>query len=356
MKRVIFLFLTFISACTPTKHKEQHFWKVYYDLGTAAFYAKNYSEAIAHFHRALRVNSDEPRIWNSLGLAYMEVKEYKKAEESFKKALNVDSQFTEAKMNLGILYMRMKKYNLAIKYLEEAARDELFEKKHIAFYHLAQAYKKLGNFRKYVKSLEKAVAYNPTYVEAQLELAKVYEEAGDYKKAEEIYKSLMRNGYKNNYILYKLAEVYYKAKEYNKAKRIIKELFYNPKLTEEQKEKVNELLDKILIEQQRKIITSERPVKRKKDIYSTELQRRSVENGTERKYYAVQIGAFSNEERAKRFIYELNQKGLKDLTILKIDGIYKVVYGKFNDLEKALEAREDLRKKTGIYGFVVEVK
>ncbi|HID82437.1 MAG TPA: tetratricopeptide repeat protein, partial [Thiotrichales bacterium] len=39
---------------------------------------------------------------------------------------------------------------------------------------------------KYVKSLEKAVAYNPTYVEAQLELAKVYEEAGDYKKAEEI--------------------------------------------------------------------------------------------------------------------------------------------------------------------------
>ncbi|RUM31217.1 MAG: hypothetical protein DSY42_03215 [Aquifex sp.] len=355
MKKVILLLLTFLFACTPAKHKEQRFWKVYYDLGTAAFYAKNYSEAIAHFHRALRVNPDEPRIWNSLGLAYMEVKEYKKAEESFKKALNVDSQFTEAKMNLGILYMRMKKYNLAIKYLKEAARDELFEKKHVAFYHLAQAYKKLGNFGKYVKSLEKAVAYNPTYVDAQLELAKAYEEIGDYKKAEEIYKSLMRNGYKNNYILYKLAEVYYKAKEYNRAKSIIKKLLYNPNLTEEQKEKVKELLSRILIEQQRKIITFERPVKRRKDISSTKLQKGDVESKTERKYYAVQIGAFSNEERAKRLIYELNQKGLKDLIILKVDGIYKVVYGKFNDLEKALKAREEL-KKLNIYGFVVEVK
>lgn len=355
MKRVIFLFLTFISACTPTKHKEQHFWKVYYDLGTAAFYAKNYSEAIAHFHRALRVNPDEPRIWNSLGLAYMEVKEYKKAEESFKKALNVDSQFTEAKMNLGILYMKMKKYNLAIKYLEEAVRDELFEKKHVAFYHLAHTYKKLGNFRKYVKNLEKAVAYNPTYVDAQLELAKAYEETGNFKKAEEIYKSLMRNGYKNNYILYKLAEVYYKAKEYNRAKSIIKKLLYNPNLTEEQKEKVKELLSKILIEQQGKIITFERSVKRREDISSTELQRKGVENRTERKYYAVQIGAFSNEDRAKRLIYELNQRGLKDLIILKVNGIYKVVYGKFNGLEKALKAKEKL-KKLNIYGFVVEVK
>ena len=342
MKKILLPFsLTFILlSCSPKV--EQRYWKVYYDLGTAAFTARNYSEAIANFHKALRVNSNEPRIWNSLGLAYMEAKEYEKAEESFRKALSIKQNYSEAKKNLGVLYYKLGKYKEALKYLQEAAGDEYYEKKHEAFYYLAKVYKAKGDFKNYVKYLEKAVAYNPNFVQAQIELAQAYEEVKRYDEAEKIYKGLILNGFNEPFFKYKLAEVYYKRGDYKRAKDIIKDLLYKENLTPEQKERVKELLTKVLLAQQRKLIIPKMFKYVKKEV-------------RKERYYAVQLGAFSTRERAKKLIEELKNKGLKDLKILPTNGVYKVIYGKFKTPEEASRAKEEV-KKLGIYGFVVEIK
>lgn len=342
MKKVLLLLsLILLLSCFPKV--EQRHWKVYYNLGTAAFAARNYSEAIANFHKALRANPDEPRIWNALGLAYMEAKEYKKAEESFKKALSINPNYSEARKNLGILYYKLGRYEEALKYLQEAANDEYYEKKHEAFYYLAKVYEAKQDLKNYVRYLEKAVAYNPNFVQAQLELAQAYENLGKYEEAEKIYKSLLLNGFNKPFLKYKLAEVYYKKGDYERAREIIKELLYKENLTNEQREKVKELLTKVLLAQQRKLIIPRvhKPIKK--------------EEKKKEKYYAVQLGAFSTKERADKLVQELKSKGLRDLRILPTDGVYKVIYGRFETPEEARRAKEEV-KKLGIYGFVVEIK
>lgn len=353
MKRVLILFLLLsIFSCVPKAvKKEERSWQFYYDLGMSSYQAKNFSEAIANFHKALKINPQEPKIWNALGIAYTEVKEYEKAEKSFKKALKLNPNYSEARMNLGILYMKQKRYDLALQYLKEAAEDELFEKKHIAYYHLAKVYKVLGKNKEYVHYLEKAVNYNPLYLEAQLELARAYKEVGEYEKALNVYKQLLNNGYDDPYILYKMAELYYLMGNYMKARSLIKKLLYNYKLQEEQKQKVKDLLTKVLIAQQKKVISFER-VNEKEHL--TQREEKKEEERNEGNFY-VQIGAFSTKARAEKLVEILKNKGIENLKIIETQGIYKVLHGGFKTPEEARKAKEEL-KKLNIYGFIVELK
>ena len=365
MKRIfIFLIFSFILSCAPTAvKKEEKSWQFYYDLGMSSYQAKNYSEAIANFHRALKINPNEPKIWNALGIAYTEVKEYKKAEESFRKALQLNPNYSEARMNLGILYMKQGKYNRALKYLKEAAKDELFPKKHIAYFNLAKVYKALGMKKEYIYYLEKAVNYNPLYLEAQLELAEAYKEVGEYEKTKKIYRQLINNGYDDPYIIYKLAEVYYLMGDYEKSRELIKKLLYDYKLTEEQKHKVRELLTQVLIAQQRKVISFEnlteeennKPVEKPKKYPEKREEKKEV--GKSEGHFYVQVGAFSTKERAERLIKTLKLKGISEnkLKIIETQGIYKVLYGGFKTPQEAQNAKEEL-KRLNIYGFIVELK
>jgi len=352
MRVLILLLGIILFSCAPKQVQETKDWRYYYDLGLSAYYAKNYSEAVAHFSRALQVNPKEPKVWNALGLTYTEVKEYGKAEEAFKKALQVDPSFSEAKMNLGVLYLKTGRLKEAEKYLKEAVADEFFEKKHEAYYHLAQVYKAKGDLKSYVENLEKAVNYNPLFIKAQFELGEAYEKAGRYDDAERLYKTLISNEMGGTYALYKLAEVYYEKGDYAKARKIIKRLLFREKLDEEQREKVKELLTKILIAQQRKVINFERELEReRRRTKEREEEKKAVQEGR----YAIQIAAFSSEERAKKLVETLEKKGLKPLRIQKVNGIYKVFYGSFETKEEALKERKRL-KKYNVYGFVVELR
>ncbi|NPA32172.1 MAG: tetratricopeptide repeat protein [Aquificae bacterium] len=347
--RFLLLALALILSCASPPKEDRRNWKVYYDLGQAAYLAKNYSEAIANFHKAIRLNPDRPEVWNALGLAYMQVGEYEKARESFLRALSVDPHFTEAKMNLGVLYAKLGNYELALKFLKESAQDELFEKKHVAYLHLANVYKQLGDLENYVKSLQKAVAYNPNFVDAQLQLAQAYEELGRYEKAKEVYESLIAQGYKTNFVLYKLAEVNYKLGRYEEAKRIIRQLLQSERLTEEQRKQVKQLLSKILIEQQRKLVLLSPPKEERKE------ERKERKKVRER-YFAVQVGAFSSKKRAESLAERLRKMGFEDVVVLQADGMYKVLYGKFKSRQEALRKRNELFLRTGYYGFVVEMR
>ena len=367
MRRIVpLIFASLILSCAPTtvKKGEGKSWQFYYDLGMSSYQARNYSEAIANFHKAIKINPQEPKIWNALGIAYMEVKEFEKAENSFKKALQLNPNYSEARMNLGILYMKQGKYDLALQYLQEAANDEFFEKKHIAFYHLAKVYKAIGNKKEYIHFLEKAVNYNPLYLEAQLELAEAYKEVGEYEKAIRIYKQLINNGYDDPYILYRLAEIYYLMGDYQKARSIIKKLLYDYKLTEEQKQRVRDLLTQVLIAQQRKVISFENVNKKqKKELPKEPVKEQRAEKAEKSKEkivekdgpYYVQVGAFSTRERAERLVKTLHIKGLDKLKVIETQGIYKVLYGGFKTPEEARKAKEEL-KKLNIYGFIVELK
>ncbi len=330
-----------LLSCSAKQEKtKEEEWRYLYDLGMSSFYAKNYSEAIAYLYRASKVDPKEPRIWNALGITYMEVGEYRKAEQAFKKALESDPTFTEAKMNLGVLYLRMKDYDRAISYLKEAISDETFDKKHLAFYHLAKVYKEMGNKSAYIENLRKATAYNPLFLDAQLELGSAYMDEKRYDEAEKLYMSLLSNNFKKPEVYLSLTKVYYETGRFDKAKEAVRMVLEDKQASNLHRTQAYEILSKILVEEQRRTIRKRMAIKRKRE---------------EKRKFGIQIAAFSTLRRAEKLVDELKKKGLSDLNIIESSGIYKVIYGRFRSRE---EARKEINrlKRFDIYGFIVEVE
>ncbi len=338
MKVLLLTLSLLLLSCSAKKGDTQEEWRYLYDLGMSSFYAKNYSEAIAYLYRASRVAPEEPKIWNALGVTYMEVEEFGKAEEAFKRVLKLDPDYSEAKMNLGILYFRMKDYRKAISYLKDAVADEMFDKKHIALYHLAKVYKEIGDVESYMEYLRKATAYNPLFLEAQLELGSAYMDAKRYEEAEKLYKTLISNNFKNPEVYLSLAKVYYETGHLDKAKEAVKMVIEDRQANNLQRTQAYEILSRILVEEQRRT-----------------LRGRFPHSHREEGKFGIQIAAFSTRARAETLMEELRKKGLKNLTVVEASGIYKVIYGRFLTRREAQRELEKL-KDHNIYGFIVEVE
>ncbi len=352
MKSLLILLavLVLVSCAPKSTDKSQQEWRYLYDLGMSAYYAKNYSEAIARLYEASKIAPGEPKIWNALGIAYMEVEEYEKARISFLKALEADPHFSEAKMNLGILHLKIKDYRKATTYLLDAVRDEAFEKKHIAFYYLAKTYKELGDWERYIDYLKKATAYNPLFLEAQLELGNAYLESKRYREAEKLYRTLLSNNFKFPEIYLNLARIYYRTGRFAEAKEAIRAVLENKQASNLHRSQAYDLLSKVLVEEQKRLISTRPPTKLSKDIATTEESFQEQEGK-----YAIQIAAFSTSERAQALARKLAGKGLKNIQIIEASGIYKVLYGRFPNRDIAKRELERL-KDMEIYGFIVEVE
>ncbi|AHE96196.1 hypothetical protein THERU_05465 [Thermocrinis ruber] len=383
---ILIWFVFFLSCAPTTKEGQVKDWLYYYDLGMSALSAKNYSEAIANFFIATQKAPNEPKVWNALGIAYMEVFEYEKAESVFKRALEVDKKFTEARLNLGVMYFRKKDYEKALREIRTALADEAFPHKHIAFYYLARIYKALDNQNLYLENLRKATAYNPTFFEAQLELANAYEEMGDYRSALDVYRNLLNNGINTPQIELSMARLLFYTEDYENAKLFIKRLIENKQADASQKAKAYELLNQILVKEQERLISrktastqkerekpkveekiqelppKEEPISKEKLTNQTEPEMIKPERKTENKpaeaqkerVFRIQLGAFSSEESAKAWKEKIEKElGIKDLMIVEQLGIYRVLYGSFKSRAEA-EAQIERLRNYNLYGFIVQ--
>ncbi len=379
LKIYFILLLAITYSCTPFSNKDvEAQWRYYYDLGMSAYYSKNFSEATANLHKAARVKENEPTIWNALGQVYMEVGEWEKAENSLKKALEIDKDFTDARLNLGILYLRTKRYKEAKEYLQRSIEDETFEKKHIAYFYMAKLKRELDDKDSYLKNLKKATAYNPMFIEAQMELGSAYMEIREYEKAEKVYISLLNNNFKYPVVYLSLARVYIDMAKYDLAKEMIRAVFENKQTNELQRKEAYDLLSKILVvEQQQKMGIKkakevERKIKERKEVKVKkkktkgviikrgeikEAKRKKVSNRNIKKKgkYGIQVGAFSKKSKAERMVDRLKKFGFDNVFIHESSGIYKVIYGGFKTRKEAKEKLNVLRK-INIYGFIVDME
>lgn len=392
----LFPLIFLLFSCAVKEGREQVRWQYYYDLGMSSYVAKNYSEAIANFFRASQLAPNEPKVWNALGLAYMEVQEYQKSESAFLRALQTNKAYTEAKLNLGILYYREEKYERAEKVLVEVLEDEAFPQKHMAFYYLGKVYQAMGNFREYIINLRKATAYNPMFVDAQLELAQAYESQGDYNLAKSVYLNLISNGIVNPNLELSMARVEYLLGNYTPAKNYIKKVLEDRQASPQVKTQAYDILTQVLIAEQARItppkVEIERPpqveMERPTQVETEKLPQAETEKPSQTeveeaqqtekpqetadkepskepsspprevsqpksKIYRIQVGAFSSVNFARAWKNKLEKDyNLKELAVVEASGIFKVLYGIFNSRE---EAQKELRRLKGmnIYGFIV---
>lgn len=128
----------------------------------------------------LKIDQKNAAAYNRLGILYAKQKEYKDAIDCFEIACSIEPTASSLH-NLGLIFYETENYQKAVTAFDEALKlDENMAARHIA---IAKALEKLGNEKRMIIELEKAVELEPTH-EAYGLLEKAYRGAGNVKEAD----------------------------------------------------------------------------------------------------------------------------------------------------------------------------
>lgn len=191
-------------------------WEKDYHLGYYYYIENDPSKAIRTLQNALsaKKKGNTGLIYALMSEVYLSMNEFEKASDTAKKAYKINDKNPKALITLGDLSYRDKNYKQALNYYKKASSQD--KKSYVPFVKEAQAYQKLSNTKKaeeiYTKVLKthsdsceayynvalldssdsekktiylkKALAVNPMYKDAWIELAKSDIEKGNYNIAQ----------------------------------------------------------------------------------------------------------------------------------------------------------------------------
>jgi len=123
----------------------------------------------------LRVDERNASAYNRLGILYAKQQQFKEAIECFEIAQSLEPSASSLH-NVGLIYLETKAYEKAALAFEQAlAIDSDLSSRHIAY---AKVQEKLGNDRKMIDSLERAIQLDPIPQTLSI-LADAYERIGE---------------------------------------------------------------------------------------------------------------------------------------------------------------------------------
>jgi tetratricopeptide (TPR) repeat protein len=146
----------------------------YLQRGRAALTAENYSDAIASFKEAVRLNPRYGEAFYGLGQAYEATGRDRLALDAYLDALSVQPTLGKAQARAGALYFERKDYAAAEAYLKRAT--DLLPGEKDSFYYLGEIYRMQGQCNASVKMFNKALALDPNFLDAKDGLRRVRSE------------------------------------------------------------------------------------------------------------------------------------------------------------------------------------
>ena len=161
-----------IASDLPTKlsDKLNQLWTI----AQESLQTKKYLRAEKALLTILRVDERNASAYNRLGILYAKQKSFNDAIECFEIAQSLETSASSLH-NVGLIYFETKNYDKAALAFEQAlAIDGDSASRHIAY---AKVQEKLGNEKKMLESLEKAVELDPIPQTLNI-LADAYERAG----------------------------------------------------------------------------------------------------------------------------------------------------------------------------------
>lgn len=130
----------------------------------------------------LRVDERNASAYNRLGILYAKQQQYKEAIECFEIAQSLEPSASSLH-NVGLIYFETQTYEKAALAFEQAlAIDSDLASRHIAY---AKVQEKLGNDRRMIESLERAIQLDPIPQTLSI-LADAYERIGELALAAEL--------------------------------------------------------------------------------------------------------------------------------------------------------------------------
>lgn len=130
----------------------------------------------------LRVDERNASAYNRLGILYAKQQQYKEAIECFEIAQSLEPSASSLH-NVGLIYFETQAYEKAALAFEQAlAMDSDLAARHIAY---AKVQEKLGNDKKLIESLERAIELDPIPQTLTI-LADAYDRTGEGELAAEL--------------------------------------------------------------------------------------------------------------------------------------------------------------------------
>lgn len=128
----------------------------------------------------LKIDEKNAAAYNRLGILYAKQKEFKDAIDCFEIACSIEPTASSLH-NLGLIFYETENYEKAVTAFDEALKlDEDMAARHIA---IAKALEKIGNEKRMIDELEKAVELEPTH-EAYNLLQEAYRNTGRAEEAD----------------------------------------------------------------------------------------------------------------------------------------------------------------------------
>ena len=157
----------------PTKISEKldELWKI----AQESLIDRKYLRAEKALLTILRVDERNASAYNRLGILYAKQQQFKDAIECFEIAQSLEPSASSLH-NVGLIYFETSEYEKAALAFEQAlALDSELSTRHIAY---AKVQEKLGNNRKMIDALEKAIELDPIPQTLTI-LADAYDRVGD---------------------------------------------------------------------------------------------------------------------------------------------------------------------------------
>ena len=153
-----------------------------WSIAQTALQDRKYLRAEKALLTILRVDERNASAYNRLGILYAKQQQFKEAIECFEIAQSLEPSASSLH-NVGLIYFETEKYDKAALAFEQAlAIDNDHAARHIAY---AKVQEKLGNTKRMIESLERAVELEPIPQTLSI-LADAYERAGDIDLATEL--------------------------------------------------------------------------------------------------------------------------------------------------------------------------
>ena len=185
-------------------------------------------EAIEQYQASLKLDKENPWIFNAMGLAMTAVGDFRGAEKAFQTAIKLNMDLTDVHNNLGVLYSEMGNKERAFAEFTTVIRDSTYPTPEKALYNMGSLYLREKNYELammyYHRSVEKkpkfamgyrgmgeihrvlgepelaleqfgkALENNPSDVPSLYETARIYDDRGDVTEARKYYRRVVEAG------------------------------------------------------------------------------------------------------------------------------------------------------------------
>ena len=147
--------------------------KLHTELGSLYFQNNNIIIALEELTIALSIDPTYAPAYSTRGLALYYIQEMESAEKDLKKAISLDAKNPDHNNNYGWFLCQTDRGKEAIPYLQQAAKNPLYQTPEVALLNLGTCYTKLGELALAEQNVRQSLRLSPGNPQAFLQLAKI---------------------------------------------------------------------------------------------------------------------------------------------------------------------------------------